>query len=585
MGFRITNNISALAAQGNLQKTNQSLNKTLNRLVTGLRINSGADDAAGLAISSQLSSQIRSFGKASANIQDGISLLQTAEGGLSNTGEDLQRLRELTVQAGNGALTDEDRAAIEQEASALLENIDDTANRTEFNTKSLLDGSTAGRARVQGNSTEAFVTGEVTQGGNFTGTVSASRGSDGNLTRELTVTGNGESRTVSIDDNGRARGAIDGVELQFKDLEAAEVEGQQVETEDVVTLENAATATFTDADGDAVNVNIAAGNSTLDDVVSQLNTDFAANNVDLTATIDDNGDITVAGNNVGEDFTVSGANADFSESFGIQNGITSAADATSRAERLGNTNDAQVSQGVQFDAAVSFDVSDGTGAATTVNLGGAGTVLTEAEIQDSINTQLQNGGQDIQAEFSDGQLSLESNAVGADAEVTIIDTSAGAQDLQSALGVSDQTARGSGDTNITVNLQRSGLNFQTGANQVQRSQFSFGDFSRGGLGLGEVGLQSQEGRDSFLSRLDSAIDRVSIARSSIGAQSNRFQSQFNNLGNVTTNLTAANSQIADADFAVETTALAQQQLLNQAGVGLLAQANLRNSSVLGLLGG
>jgi len=585
MGFRITNNISALAAQGNLQKTNQSLNKTLNRLVTGLRINSGADDAAGLAISSQLSAQIRSFGKASSNIQDGISLLQTADGGLSNTGEDLQRLRELTVQAGNGALTDEDRAAIEQEASALLENIDDTANRTEFNTKNLLDGSTSGRAQVQGNSTQAFVTGQVTQGGNFTGTVSASRDSDGNLTRELTVTGNGESRTVSIDDNGRARGAIDGVELQFENLESAEVEGQQVETEDVVTLENAATATFTDADGDAVAVNIAAGNSTLDDVVSQLNTDFAANNVDLTATIDDNGDITVSGNNVGEDFTVSGANGDFSESFGIQNGLTAAADATSRAERLGNTNDAQVSQGVKFDAAVSFEVSDGTGASTTVNLGGAGTVLTEAEIQDSINTQLQNEGQDIQAEFSDGQLSLESNAVGADAEVTITDTSAGAENLQSALGVSNQTERGSGDTNITVNVQRSGLNFQTGANQGQRSQFSFGDFSRGGLGLGEVDLQSQEGRDSFLSRLDSAIDRVSSARSSIGAQSNRFQSQFNNLGNVTTNLTAANSQIADADFAVETTALAQQQLLNQAGVGLLAQANLRNSSVLGLLGG
>ena len=139
--MRIATNLSALSALKSLNSTNESLQKTINALSSGLRINSAADDAAGFAISEKMRSQIRGLDTALRNSQDGISLLQTAEGALSQTNSMLQRMRELAVQASNDSLTSNDRQYIQLEIDQLKDQIDRIADTTQFNKKRLLDGS------------------------------------------------------------------------------------------------------------------------------------------------------------------------------------------------------------------------------------------------------------------------------------------------------------------------------------------------------------------------------------------------------------------------------------------------------------
>lgn len=138
--MRINHNISALKACNILGKTSSALDKSLERLSSGFRINRAADDAAGLAISEKMKTQIAGLEQASRNAADGISVIQTAEGALDEVEAMLQRMRELSVQAANGVNTDEDRAAIQDEINQLNEEINRVSTTTEFNTKKLLNG-------------------------------------------------------------------------------------------------------------------------------------------------------------------------------------------------------------------------------------------------------------------------------------------------------------------------------------------------------------------------------------------------------------------------------------------------------------
>ncbi len=138
--MRINHNISALKACNILGKTNSALDKSLERLSSGFRINRAADDAAGLAISEKMKTQIAGLEQAARNAADGISVIQTAEGALDEVEAMLQRMRELSVQAANGVNTDEDRGAIQDEINQLNEEINRVSTTTEFNTKKLLNG-------------------------------------------------------------------------------------------------------------------------------------------------------------------------------------------------------------------------------------------------------------------------------------------------------------------------------------------------------------------------------------------------------------------------------------------------------------
>ncbi len=143
--MRINNNLSALNAWRGLTNTDSALNKSLEKLSSGLRINRAGDDAAGLAISEKMRGQIRGLNQAMRNAQDGISLIQTAEGALTETHAILQRMRELAVQAANDTNTLTDRKEIQKEINQLLDEIDRIGNHTEFNTQKLLDGTYASK--------------------------------------------------------------------------------------------------------------------------------------------------------------------------------------------------------------------------------------------------------------------------------------------------------------------------------------------------------------------------------------------------------------------------------------------------------
>lgn len=133
MGLRINTNVPAINTSRVLKRSTEALNKSLQRLSSGLRINRAADDAAGLAIAENFESQIRGTQVAQRNSQDGISLVQTAEGALSETTNILQRIRELAVQASNGTQSTDNRGALNNEVLQLLEQLDDIALDTEFN--------------------------------------------------------------------------------------------------------------------------------------------------------------------------------------------------------------------------------------------------------------------------------------------------------------------------------------------------------------------------------------------------------------------------------------------------------------------
>ncbi|MDD4836300.1 MAG: flagellin [Dethiosulfovibrio sp.] len=159
--MRVYHNVPALFAYNSLSATNSNLQKSINKLSTGLRINSAADDAAGLAISEKMRAQIKGLDQAVNNSQDGISMIQTAEGALNETHSILQRMRELSVQSANDTLTNQDRKYIQDEVNQLSEEIDRISTTTQFNKKKLLDGSASALWSSDSLDTKAFVRGSL----------------------------------------------------------------------------------------------------------------------------------------------------------------------------------------------------------------------------------------------------------------------------------------------------------------------------------------------------------------------------------------------------------------------------------------
>ena len=157
MGLRVNTNTASINAQRNLASVTDRLGTNFRRLSTGLRISTAADDAAGLAISERLRSQVRSLDQAKRNANDGISLVQTAEGALNEVNSVLTRLRELSIQSANGSVSNQDKDTLNEEFTSLVDEIDRIAQSTEFNGINLLDGSSASVSFQVGYGTTAGV--------------------------------------------------------------------------------------------------------------------------------------------------------------------------------------------------------------------------------------------------------------------------------------------------------------------------------------------------------------------------------------------------------------------------------------------
>ena len=210
MSLSIVNNSTAIGAQGSVNNANNNLTKTIKALSTGLRINTAADDASGLAVSEKLRAQISGLNKAATNAQDAISMLQTAEGAMGSMTSMVQRIRELAVQAGDPAYTSNDRAMLQLEVDQLKEEIDRVSSSSEFNTKKLLNGDAAALWSASNDDIEAIIKGAPVEG-NYKITYDVDPGQNSVYKSNIMRLGKGEM-SYDVDRNGTSITKFDNIQ-------------------------------------------------------------------------------------------------------------------------------------------------------------------------------------------------------------------------------------------------------------------------------------------------------------------------------------------------------------------------------------
>jgi len=434
MGLQINTNVNALNAYRNLTGTQSSMTTSLERLSSGLRINRAADDAAGLAISEKLRSQVNGLNQAQANAQDGVSLIQTAEGALNEAHSILQRMRTLAVQSASDTNTNADRAQIQKEVAALTKEVDGISKRTQFNGMGLLDGSFSAKQLQIGANT-----------GQTMGVSIASMGADG-----LGLSTGGTAPTATAIRGGTATSTI-----------TATVAG------------TVASGTYT----------IQAGGTGQPNVV-----------------------LDSSGNRVG-------------------------------------TMSADMETATIGDATVTFSAAVANG--NKVVLG------TQSYVADTVGTRVSEVIGSVQA----GAYKLSGSSV--------VDAS------NKAVGTWDSVANK--------------ISFNDGASMTLSAALG-SDTLTVTDGVEKVDLSTKAGAQNALKQIDKAIQTVSDQRADLGALQNRLTHTINNLGVSAENLAASESRIRDTDMAKEMTNFTRSQILQQAGVSMLAQANQSSQSVLKLLG-
>jgi flagellin len=469
MALTINTNTRSINANRQLRQGNQVLNKVFQQLSSGLRINQAADDAAGLAISSRFTSQIRGLNQAVRNASDGVSLVQTADSALASTGENLQRIRELSIQAANGTLTDADRQAIQSEVDQLTEEIGRVADTTTFNGQRVLDGS--------------FQRASFQVGANANETI----GVPGADTRTERLGAAAVATSGAIDPSGLQAGELT--------INGVDVRATQATDDTLSTANNT---------GSAIAV-AAAINDVSEDtgVTATVNATEVEGGAVGGGQLDSNNQLIINGESI-SGFAVQSDDA----GGGLVDAINAVADRT---------------------GVTASRTADGTVALTA---------------QDGRNIDVQTTG----------------NA----------DTITGL-----AAGTTTGTVTLTSDEQFTIGGASPGdAGLQAGIEGVRTSE-----------AVASVDVSTVQGANRSLSVIDRALGQVSAQRSTFGALQNRFESTINNLTNVSENLAAANSRIRDADFAERSSQLVQRQIIQQANIAVLSQANVSQQSALTLLNG
>ncbi len=482
MALTINTNVASLNAQRNLGATQSNLNKSMQRLSSGLRINSAKDDAAGLAISDRMTSQIRGLNQAVRNANDGISLAQTAEGAMQESTNILQRMRELSVQSANDSNTSSDRSSLQKEVNQLQQELNRIATSTEFNGKKLLDGSfTAQKFQVGANAGQEI---------------------------SLTV---GNTRSNNIGNN---------------EVEASGTLNHALAANPTLAAED---LTITGSLGSAV-VDVGVGDNGKA-IASAINASTSSTGVTASATTTAKLD----------NFTAENVTFDL---FG-QNTTAAAIDVT-----ISNTSD--LSDVV--DAVNAVSASTGI----TADLDSAGAVILTS--QEGYDIDIQNAA----------ATSLDLTGVASDGTET---NSGTAVDLSLGDGVVGANLTFDSANSFTVTSANAGGIF--GGTTANASTLS---------NVASIDIGTRTGATDALDVIDGAIAYIDDQRADLGAVMNRFESTIANLQNISENVSAARSRILDADIAQETSNMTKQNILQQAGVSILAQANQAPQLALSLLG-
>ena len=525
MASVLNTNMPSLNTQRHLAKAQNNLNNSLQRLSSGLRINTAKDDAAGLAISQRMTAQIRGLNVAQRNANDGVSMAQTAEGALSEMGDILQRVRELAVQSANATNSAGDRKSLNDEVNQLVAELNRFANTTEFNGMKLLNGDNSVAAFQIGANANQTITATTTdfrtnkygsyQIGNATATssgatagkgISISNAVSGNAS--LQVTGAAVSAAGTMTLNGP--NASGSVSLTTADS-AADI-ASKINSQDLTGIK--ATA----------KTEVMIGFSTGDYVI-----EISTTNATSTSANTETAQISFSVPKIGSDTVGSSAEAltDAVNAFNEQSsktGITAKLNDIKTAIILENDEGKNINVTLK-NANVIYMGNASNGTAPAVS--GAGTT----------------SGKTFTAA---GQVTLDAS------RSYSVATSSG---LKVQAGV---LSGGSTGTGVTI------------GSELQR--------------VDSLDITTVKGANDAIHIVDQAIDAVNAQRAKYGALQNRFESTISNLATSSENVSAARSRIQDTDFASETANLSRSQVLQQAATSMLAQANQLPNNVLTLLG-
>ena len=533
----VQHNMSAMNANRNLGITTGLQAKSSEKLSSGYRINRAADDAAGLSISEKMRSQIRGLNKASDNAQDGISLIQTAEGALNEQHSILQRMRELSVQAANGVETDDDREAVQNEISQLQDELTRISETTEFNTMKLLDGSRAGSTATTGSGPKFGVVDATLGGALVTSNIAGIK---------VTVAAAADTKAGSESAIWDATG---------KTLTLNLAQNTAYTQEEIDELIKNAKQEDSTATGTPAEVSVTLKNSIL--------------NVGTTAM---NGTVTAAGAKATSDAaTVTGfVGADKiqfdANKYGTElNGTVFKIDFTAKAGE----------ENIEATTAIAISATNGVTAGEYAIHLAAGKEYTAADLEDI----LAKSGFDMKVTLSGATPDEPNTLYGTTSGSSVADiemkNGAGLGSTKAMWGQEGYDGVSTGD----------GITLQIGANEGQTMSFSLEDMSARALGVdgNKVDLSTQEGAQKATTTIDAAIKKVSEQRGRMGAIQNRLEHTIANLDTAAENTQTAESRIRDTDMAEEMVEYSKNNILAQAGQSMLAQANQSTQGVLSLL--
>lgn len=583
MAMVINSNIMSLNAQRNLASAQNEQNTAMERLTSGKRINSAADDAAGLAIANRMTSQVRGLDQAVRNANDGISMIQTAEGALDESANILQRMRELAVQSANGTYDSGNRATLNAEVEQLKEELDRIADTTSFNGQKILDGS-VGEVSLQvgsdANQTISFEVGAMdakglgSGGGDIVGESTTGIGALTALTAGDLIVNDQSLSSVATAGNVSEALATWNADLDGFGAEVSTiVETTATNVGDGVLLAgtHSMDITLTDNFGEASVYKIT-DTASMDELVDAINEETGGR---ITASVDDRGRLTLSA----EDATnITVADTDTTTN-GSASGFTNGAD---------NTN---------FSLVFNDTSSSGNG----VKIEGNGANLTATEVGNlGIDIMDDNGnlqGIDVGTGTTDlnaGDLIINGVEIGA-IDVTGTATTTADNTIEAINKLSDETGvvayetAGEGGTVISLrstNGDEISIKYgdnATGSAVLNATGLQERNALSGGGSVNTVDISTAAGAQKAIETLDKAIEQVSETRGELGAVNNRLDFTINNLSSISENVSAARSRIEDADFAKESAELSRAQVLQQAGSAMLAQANAAPQQVLSLL--
>lgn len=570
MAMSVNTNITSLGVQKNLNKASDALSQSMNRLSSGLKINSAKDDAAGMQIANRLNNQVKGLNVAIANANNGVSIAQTAEGAMQESTNTLQRLRELALQAANGDKSDADRVSLQQEFTAKVGELNRIASTTTFGGRNLLDGSFNNVAfqigananetisfgmtdisatALKGNYSEATATGGAMAGLSATSTGSVLTGAGGTATVTgtgvATLTTGGAASTIAVGDvitiNSNAvtltagmKGTALAAAIQAAD---ATVTATFNDTSGEMTLTSAGPITVGGADAGKIGLTAAT-------------TPVAAGGPAVpktgTSAMGAVGGVSVNGTTVA--WTATSTIQDVLDDISAVGGIANATITDGRIKVTSeNGNDVKLTNTVSGSLS-QLGLAAGTSQAkltedTSISLNGVEVKFKKGDTTDAIVASINSASTGVMAsKAANGTLSLF-----ADKNIVIADGSAGTGLDKLGLTASTTTA-------VTLETSVSDLNILSAASSQQAIQ-----------------------------ALDDAMQQIDSQRSQLGAVQNRFASTVANLQSISQNSAAAKGRVEDADFASEAAELTKQQTLQQASTAILSQANQLPSAVLKLL--